>query len=132
MRPVLSFLAGVLSMFAVQFLVTRFWGIVGISWGPGNLPATFAQQVAALSTTFLAMCAGAAPIARFAGRAAWPTIGVFIAVGVLIDGYFMFVKVEGLALWFRIAFVSVIPLASVLTGFVLISKKGETEDEAAA
>lgn len=116
---VLAFIAGVVAMFAVQISVTKIWSIQGTAWGPENLPLQAIQQFASLSTLFTAILGGSLVAAFVSGRDRWSVLAAMGLVGVGIDGYFMFVKIgEALPLWYRVTFVSLIPVATVIAGML--------------
>ena len=105
--------AGIALMFLVQLSVTRVWWLMEVTWGPDNLPLQGLQQFAALLTSLLAVASGAALITWIAKQDARRVLILFGLIGVVFDGYIMFVKIEGLPVWFRVAFVMVVPIAVV-------------------
>lgn len=115
----LAFITGVMALFAVQFSVAKIWSMQGITWGPDNLPLLANQQVGALSTLFTAILGGSLVAAVIGARDKWSVLAAMGVVGVVIDGYFMFVRIgEALPLWFRATFVSLIPVATVIAGVI--------------
>jgi len=104
-------------MFLVQLSVIRVWGLMGVTWGPDNLPLQGSQQFAALLTSLLAIASGAALIAWIARQDARKLLILFGLIGVAFDGYIMFVKIEGLPAWFRVTFVVVVPIAVAVGWF---------------
>ncbi len=116
---VVAFVVGTIALFAVQIAQTRVWSLADVTWGPGNLPLSSIPQVAALMTVFGAVFAGSLVAAVISGRDKWLVLTVMCLVGVFIDGYFMFVDVgDALPLWFRLSFVTLIPIATVIAGLV--------------
>lgn len=119
---VLAFIVGVAALFAVQFSVTKIWSIQGITWGPENLPLVAIQQFASLMTLFTAIFGGSLVAAIVSSRDRWSVLAAMCLVGIAIDGFFMFVRIgEALPLWYRVTFVSLIPVATVLAGLVSVA-----------
>lgn len=115
----LAFLAGVVSLFATQIALTKIWGVFGVEWGRDNLPTLPFQQIAALSTVFLAVLVGSFLAAFLSKRDALKVLAVMCFVGMAIDGYAMFVILkDALPLWFRAGFVAQIPFGTVLAGLL--------------
>ncbi|MEO1656273.1 MAG: hypothetical protein AAFR65_01000 [Pseudomonadota bacterium] len=112
-------IVGIIVMFAVQFALSRLWGMGGVSWGPDALPVTPVPQFAALSTTAAALFFGAAAIIIASGRRASIPFHLFWLIGVAIDGYVMGFVETSLPLWFRVTFVGLIPLSSFLALLLL-------------
>lgn len=116
---VAAFVAGVLALFAVQILVTKAWSLAGITWGSTNLPQSAIQQIASLTTLFTAILFGSLLAAILSSKDRWLVLAAMCLVGVTIDGYFMFVKIgEDLPVWYRVTFVTLIPVATVIAGVV--------------
>lgn len=115
----LAFFLGVASLFATQTALTRLWTAFGVSWGRENLPTLPMQQFAALSTLFVAVFVGSFVAAFLGRRDAWRVLAVMCLVGISIDGYVMFVKLQdALPLWFKLSFVSQIPVATAIAGLL--------------
>ena len=116
---VLAFLAGVVSLFATQIAITKLWGVLDVEWGRDNLPTLPVQQIAALSTVFVAVLVGSFVAAYLSKRDALRVLAVMCFVGMSVDGYAMFVILkDALPLWFRAGFVAQIPLGTVLAGLL--------------
>ncbi|MDJ0878695.1 MAG: hypothetical protein QNI86_08790, partial [Halieaceae bacterium] len=116
---ILAFFVGVAALFTTQIGVTRLWATLGVLYGPGNLPISSMQQVAALSTVFTAVFVGSLVAARVSRRDAWWVLLAMGLVGVSIDGYVMLFKLkDDLPAWFRVCFVSLIPVATILAGYL--------------
>ncbi|WP_078084073.1 hypothetical protein [Microbulbifer mangrovi] len=127
----LVFIAAVVSVFVVQFLITKLWGFAGVSWGPGNLPVTPAQKIAMLSTTFLAGLL--APIVAIAicRKIPWGIICAICVFGMGIDIFAALAPLASLPTWFKVAFVVSVPLQVIAgtmigSGF-LLENKAEAE-----
>lgn len=122
----LIFLASIASVFIVQLLVSKLWNLAGVSWGPGNLPVDPIQQVAMLSSTFIAGLF--APIVAITIYRAIPWVVVYAicAFGMSIDLFAALVPLATLPLWFKVAFVVSVPLQVVvgtLIGLRVIAPK---------
>ncbi len=116
-------IVGVVLVFAVQIPVTRLWGLAGVHWSAANLPLAASQQFAALSTLFLAILGSTIGAALVARERAVAALLILVLLGMSIDGFAMFVRVGAdLPLWFRIAFVGQIPLAT-LVGWALVRSR---------
>ncbi len=116
---VLAFIAGIVALFAVQIAVTKIWSLLGVAWGPENLPLVGIQQLAALTTLFAAVLGGSLLAAIVGGRDKWRVLVAMGLLGIAIDGYFMFLIIgEALPLWFRVTFVTLIPTATVIAGAI--------------
>ncbi|MEO1043142.1 MAG: hypothetical protein AAFX52_12720 [Pseudomonadota bacterium] len=115
-------LAGIIVMFAVQIVLSRLWGMGGVTWGPDALPVTPVPQFAALSTTAAAIFSGAAAVIFASGRRASIPFHLFWLIGVAVDGYVMGLVETSLPLWFRVAFVGLIPLSSFLALSLLTAR----------
>ncbi|WP_193166049.1 hypothetical protein [Microbulbifer hainanensis] len=109
------FLSSITSVFVVQMMITKIWNIYGVSWGPGNLPVEPNQQIAMLSTTFVAGLF--APIVAIVIYRKIPlsVISAICAFGMAIDLYAALVPLASLPVWFKFAFVMSVPL-QVLAG----------------
>lgn len=110
----LIFVASVVSVFIVQMLITKLWNFTGVHWGPGNLPVELVQQVAMLSTTFIAGVT--APIVAIAiyRNVPWVVIYSICAFGLAIDVFAALVPLATLPLWFKVAFVVSVPLQVIV------------------
>lgn len=119
-RILLAVIAGIALLFIVQMSLVALWKTVGIRWSNAELPLAPGQQVAALSTLFAAIFVSTLGAAWIAGDRAVFALLILVTIGVGIDGFAMFVKIgEALPLWFRIAFVAQIPLAT-LVGWIVV------------
>jgi hypothetical protein len=115
----LALIAAIVVMFAVQIVTTNAWFLTGISWGPDNLPVTAMQEMAALTTSFAAIFGGAIAgfsVSRIDG---WKVLAIFGLIGVAFDGYIMLFKITEVSTWFRLSFVAVVPIATVVGGMLV-------------
>ena len=116
---IFAFVVGVICLFVTQISLTRLWAALGVPWGREDLPILLLQQVGVLSTLFAAIMVGSFVAAVLAKRDAWRVLLVMCLVGVAIDGYAMFIELRSaLPLWFRLAFVGTIPIATALAGLL--------------
>ncbi len=116
---ILAFLVGVVVLFATQIALTKTWRVFGVQWGRENLPTLPIQQIAALSTVFVAVFVGSFIAAYLSKRDALKVLAVMCFLGMAFDAYAMFVILnDALPLWFRAGFVGQIPLATVLAGLL--------------
>ena len=116
---VFAFIFGVISLFGAQIGTSRLWGLFGVTWGRDNLPTTPEQELGALSTLFVAVFVGSLVAAMICKRDTWRVLMVMCLVGVLVDGYAMFVTLQdALPLSFRLTFVGIIPVATILAGWL--------------
>lgn len=123
MRGPAAFVLGVVLVFAVQIPLTRVWGALGVTWSAVEPPLNASQQFAALSTLFSSILVSTVGAALVARRRAVSVVAVLALLGILIDGYAMFVILaERAPLWFRVAFVGQIPLATYV-GWLLVRRR---------
>lgn len=105
-----TFVLAILSVFVVQYGITRVWNIFGVSWGPANLPLELVQQLAMLSTTFVAGLFAPIVAIVLCRRIPWGVIFSICAFGLAMDFYAALIPLADLPLWFRVAFVLSVPL----------------------
>ncbi|WOX05070.1 hypothetical protein [Microbulbifer pacificus] len=106
----LIFIASIASVFIVQMMITKLWNFSGVTWGPGDLPVSPVQQIAMLTTTFIAGLF--APIVAIAicRRIPWVVIFAICTFGLTIDVFAVLVPLVSLPLWFKVSFVISVPL----------------------
>lgn len=125
-RYLLAIVFGVLSVLIIQSLIAKLWNLIGIDWGPDNLPFELNQQIGMLSSAFIAGTIGPCLAVVIARKKALLLIIVFLIIGLSIDLYAAIVPLKPVATWFRVAWVISVPLQvyfGIELGGKIINKK---------
>lgn len=128
-RYVIGFIIGLISVFVVQFALTKIWSLTGVKWGPQNLPVENIQKIGMLSSTFISGLIGPFISLVICRNSKWIIIGIFFLIAMSIDLYAVLNPLKEFELWFKVTFVILIPLQLLLAVklFDLYKKKNSLQ-----
>ena len=129
LRYIIGFIIGLISVFAVQMVITKIWSLAGIKWGPENLPVENIQKIGVLSSTFISGLIGPFIALLICKNSKWIIIGLFFVIAMSIDLYAVLNPLKDLELWFKIIFIILIPIQLLLAIklFDLFNKKNSLQ-----
>ena len=110
LRYVIGFIIGLITVFAVQFALIKVWSLAGVEWGPENLPIENIQKAGVLSSTFISGLIGPLISLLICKNSKWIIIGLFFLIAMSIDLYAVLSPLKELELWFKIIFITLIPI----------------------